>query len=146
MNNRPPAATPNAGPAAMLVLMLLLAGALLLLPYTAVERMLASHTWLGHAIQQLQGWVPHLDVGHLLAFGGIGLALKAAFPRVGWLRAAAFLAAYGAATEIAQLLAPGRTPGWGDLGVDLLGGLAGFALASALLAAAANLPGLRRPA
>jgi VanZ family protein len=85
--------------------------------------------WAGVTPWTVSGWV------HFLVFGLLGALVWIARPDLrGW-RAPVLVAVLACSAEIAQGMAPGRSPRWDDVAVNLLGGACGLLLAAVTRAA-----------
>jgi len=104
---------------------------------TAVHGWLAD--WLGWSFPVAEGRGLS-DYVHFLMFALLGMALALARPDLAVWRLIGGLILLGAATEVVQLLVPGREGGWQDVALDATGAVLGVLLARAIWRTRAILP------
>lgn len=104
---------------------------------TAVHGWLAD--WLGWTVPVADGRGLS-DYVHFLMFALLGMALVLARPGLATWRLIGGLILLGAATEVVQLLVPGREGGWQDVALDAAGAMLGVLLARAIQRTHAALP------
>lgn len=115
-----------------LLLWVLWGGALFLLvlaiflPNTGLAQLRVDIPWFGRTISWIEHRWPSLDMIHILMFFALSL-----LTRLSWLNlsAAAWLVlmvSVAAASELVQLMVPGRRASWSDFQQDLIGIAAAF--------------------
>jgi hypothetical protein len=111
----------------------------MLLPGMTLKSLRADIAPLSRVLSWLDHLAPNLDLVHLLLFAWITLCVRWVFPRLRAWQVALLALALAAASEVLQLMAPGRGPGLYDIGQDLLGVTLGLVIGWLLRA-------MRRPA
>lgn len=93
------------------------------------------HRWLWFTLplDWIEGTRSAVNLVHLILFLPLGAAVRLALPGWGAGRMVLALTLLGIGTELAQFLVPGRHPRLSDVLVDVVAGLAGWAIAHALL-------------
>jgi hypothetical protein len=132
--------------ACLLVLLAVLIVLVVALPNTALAWLRSEIGWLGRGVNWVEALWPGWDTVHLLLFGVLGLLARLALPRVPLPVLLGGLTGFAAASELLQFAAPGRTPRLTDFAQDVLGAVAGVAVAAALMGMGHLLAGMtRRP-
>jgi VanZ family protein len=112
---------------------------LLLVPSSVVTYLRRQWFWVGRFVDYLELFsTKGVNLTHLFVFGVLGLLAGIALPRWPVRRVLAWTIVIGAATELAQLWIPGRTPRFWDIVANAGGVLIGMAFASLLVRPAAK--------
>ena len=100
-----------------------------LLPNTDLAWMREHWAWFNRPMLWIEQANSRVNLVHLVLFLLLGIAARAALP--GWNagRMAAALLLLGIATELLQIVVPGRDPRIADVVVDIVAGMAGWAFA-----------------
>lgn len=119
--------------ACLMVLLAVLIVLVVALPNTALAWLRGEIGWLGRGVNWVEALWPGWDTVHLLLFGALGLLARLALPRTPLPALLAGLVLFAGASELLQFAAPGRTPRFTDFAQDVLGAVAGVAVAAALM-------------
>lgn len=119
--------------AALLLAVVALIVVAVMLPNTEIAAIRQEHRWLSEFINETEHRWPHLDVLHLLMFGGLGFLAGLALADQPWQRLALGLVLFSGVTELMQFAAVGRNARWGDFAQDVAGAWAGLLVAMALV-------------
>lgn len=122
--------------AARLLLAVVLAVVLVavLVPNDWIAAARAHWGWLNRPMIWIENLHSAINLFHLLLFALLGAVAALALPAWPVRRIALALLLLGIATEVAQIWIPGRDPRVSDALIDLVAGLAGWALPTALRA------------
>jgi hypothetical protein len=101
-----------------------------LVPYTVLVGALRRYALMRELADVISCVAPGFDLDHLLAFGTVGFAAHFGWNKLRVWRAALGLLAIAALVEFLQIWIPGRVPAISHAIVDVVGGVAGFGLAS----------------
>lgn len=135
MPSSSPRAFTGRTPLAFLALTSTLVVTLLLVPYAALETLRARVPLIGLTSTWLDALAPGVDMEHLVAFALLGALVRLAQVRPRPVLSLLFLAACGAATELAQALVPTRSPTADDLLLNVAGSVLGYACVALLTVA-----------
>ena len=119
--------------AVLLMALLALVLASVLLPSADIGWMRHRWLWFTLPLDWIEGTRSAVNLVHLILFLPLGAAVRLALPRWSAGRVVLALTVLGIGTELAQFLVPGRHPRISDVLVDVVAGLAGWAIAHALL-------------
>ncbi|MDO8864156.1 VanZ family protein [Haliea sp. E1-2-M8] len=115
-----------------LLLLLLMAGAMMLVPNFTLAWVRSEIPWLSHLISRVEMLWPDVNTVHVLAFAVLGLLTRLALPRS---RLSLIILAYLTFSVVAELLQfyiPGRTPMVTDVRDNMVGVALGLVAASVL--------------
>ena len=103
-----------------------------LLPNTALAWMRRHWMWFNTPMH----WIEHsnsvVNLVHAILFLLLGMTMRLAMPRWRVSRVALALLLLGIATELVQVLVPGRHSRWSDVLVDVMAGVLGWAVIAGL--------------
>lgn len=102
------------------------------LPSSTLSWMRRDYGWLGGPLNWIERIPSRFDLMHVTLFAWIALLLSCLWTRASWWRMAAALLGLASATELVQLIVPGREPTFNDLHDDVIGIVIGLALGSVL--------------
>jgi VanZ family protein len=108
---------------AVLLLVIMLS---VLLPNTCIAWMRENWDWFNRPMLWIERMDSAVNIVHAVLFLLLGMATRIAMPHWPVRRVALALLALGVATELAQLLVPGRHARVSDVAVDLGAGLLGW--------------------
>jgi len=115
-----------------LLLALALVSVFMVVPYPALDLLRSENPSIDEAANLLLSIVPGVDLGHVVAFGALGVLVKISYPRLPARSAAAVLVAVATVLELLQVWSPGRDPEVIHALLDVIGGLSGFGFAYAV--------------
>ncbi|WP_240098611.1 VanZ family protein [Thermomonas flagellata] len=118
----------------LLLLVLALVLLAVLVPNDLIAAARAHWAWLNRPMIWIENLHSTVNLFHLLLFALLGAVAALALPAWRARRIALALLLIGIGTEVAQIWIPGRDPRVSDVLIDLLAGLAGWAVPAALRA------------
>jgi VanZ family protein len=110
----------------LLVLLVLLVLLSVLLPNTGIAWMRENWAWFNRPMLWIERVDSAVNIVHAVLFLLLGMATRIALPHWPLARVALALLLLGVATELVQLLVPGRHARVSDVAVDLGAGLLGW--------------------
>lgn len=122
-------ATPSAAARrALLIAVILLVVVSILLPADWIGDLRHRWWWFTYPLDRIENAQSAINLVHAILFLLLGAAMRLALPRWRLGRVALAMLMLGVATEMVQILVPGRHPRLSDAAVDFVAGVAGWAV------------------